>query len=94
MSEIIAVLVGAIAFWILAHIIAALLFIFQANKMQREDMKYMQGSVKDIISGILRNPPASSDFRVVRGVEWDPKELKYKPQSRLSIEAIKSVFFR
>jgi hypothetical protein len=92
MNLILAIAVGLVVCWLLAHIVTTAIVITRASRPKVEELKHLQGSILNVTSGRLRRAPARCDFRVVQGLEWDGK--KYVAQSRLSTEAIRSAFFQ
>ncbi len=91
MNLILAIGVGVATIWLLAHLVTMWVVLARANHVTVGELRHLQGTHKNVRAGRLANPPMANDFRVIRGLEW--RDGKYVPQSRLSVEAIKSAFF-
>lgn len=91
MNLIIAIILVVVFSWILIQIGTLLFVLKHANSSKLDELRYLQGSSKNVVDGQLANPPSTGDFRVSRGLEWS--QGGYVAQSRLSVEAIKSTFF-
>ena len=91
MNLIVAIIVAVVFSWILIQIGTLLFVLKHANRSKLDELRYLQGSSKNVVDGQLANPPEAGDFRVSRGLEWS--QGGYVAQSRLSVEAIKSTFF-
>ncbi len=91
MNLILAIIIGIAALWLLAHVITMWVVLSRANSVKLAELRHLQGTHRNVKAGQLANPPKANDFRVIRGLEW--RDGKYVPQSRLSVEAIKSAFF-
>lgn len=84
----------AVAFTLLLIAMASLwVVIYQANRTALAELKEMQGGFRNVFIGKLAKPPVQRDYRVITGLEWDSARNDYSSQSRLSVEALKSVFF-
>lgn len=93
MELLLAIGIGVVAIWLLAHVIMTVVLIARASRSKLQELQHLQGPVTNVLSGRLKHAPKNCDYRVVQGLEWDEKAKKFVPQSRLSTEALKSAFF-
>ena len=67
--------------------------IFCVNKEELSEIHRFQGSFSNLWKGQLREMPNQlGDFRIVRGLRWDPKKKRYISQSGLSSEGLRAAF--
>lgn len=86
------VAVMAVVFAIMVGI-AFLVKIWSVNPDELEEVRRVQGGLKNLISGTLQNPPDEyGDFRIVRGLKWDRNSGEYKAQAALSSEGFRAAF--
>lgn len=93
MNFIIAIVIALTAMWVVMFLLSIIRVAMRADKSKIKELSDIQGGAKGIWIGCLLNAPKhwSRDFRVINGLEYH--NGRYVTQSRLSVEALRSVFF-
>lgn len=69
-----------------------LVLVLRADPIKLQEYKVMQGSWKNVATGFMEKPPSQPNGVAMHGMVWK-RGRGYERASRLSIEALSSVYF-
>lgn len=73
--------------------LAIVVKLWAVNKEELAEIRRFQGGLRNLLNGSLSSQPNEfGDFRIVRGLRWDPRTNSYVSQSGLSSEGLRAAF--